>query len=147
MSWAAACGLYITFVGVVPAWGHAVFPTKIFPADSDQRIVVDVPHERAPEDFNVAIDIAIPTGWKAPGCEAVAPWKCRIDASPHVVRYSKDAAAGPNANDEKFAFNARTGPPGNHSFPTNQTYNNGEKVGWIGAAGTAEPAPILKTEA
>lgn len=143
-----ACGSFLTILlGSGPAWGHAIFPTKVFPADSDQRIVINVAHERAPEEFNIAIDVSIPTGWKVTACEAVAPWKCRIDASPQVLRYSKDAAAGPAANDESFSFTARTGPPNTYSFPTNQTYNSGEKVGWVGPVGSEEPAPVLKTEA
>ncbi len=147
---AAASGisLALLLLGAAPAWGHAVFPTKVYPSDSDQRIVLDVAHERGPDDFNVAVDVAMPAGWNATACEAAAPWQCRIDAgNPKVVRFSKDAAAGPTANDETFVFTARTGPPGNHSFPTNQTYNTGERIAWAGPVGSNEPAPVLKTEA
>ena len=39
------------------------------------------------------------------------------------------------------------GLPGTYAFPTDQTYNTGETIGWVGTPGSNEPAPALKTQA
>lgn len=115
-------------------------------AGSELTLTMDVPHERDDTTYNVGVVVAMPAGWAARSCEAQATWTCRLDASGAraTVQFTKDAGAAPG-QDETFRFAVRAAPSaGAYSFPTVQTYNTGEAVRWIGAAGTAEPAPVLQ---
>jgi hypothetical protein len=130
-----------------PASAHATFvgPTS-YPTGADQHLTLEVPHERSDGPFNVDVAVYLPATWQAQACDAVAPWSCTIgvgDGRP-LLRWIKDAAAGPTSNDETFSFAARTGPPGLAAFPVIQTYSTGEEVRWIGSPGAGEPAPTLQ---
>jgi uncharacterized protein YcnI len=144
---ALAVGVVAIVVGLAtPASAHASFAgPSSYPSSTDQRLTLDVPHERGDGPNNVKVEVFLPADWRANGCESAAPWHCSVETSDGrpVVRWTKDAGAGPTASDEQFVFNARTGAPGRATFPVVQTYSTGETVRWIGPPDSDEPAPYL----
>ena len=136
------------FASATAASAHATFtgaPGAI-DAGTELTLSMDVPHERDDTTYNVDVVVAMPAGWVARSCEAAATWTCRTDTvdTRAVVRFTKAAGSGP-AQDETFRFVVRAAPTaGRYAFPTVQTYNTGEVVRWIGAAGSAEPSPVLQ---
>jgi uncharacterized protein YcnI len=132
-----------------PASAHASFvgAPSGYPANSEQTLTMNVPHERDDTTYNVAVSVRIPATWSALSCQSKATWTCSIDVvdGRQVFRFVKTAGSEV-AEDETFQFTARTAPAaGTFSFETVQTYNTSEVVSWIGAAGTANPAPTLST--
>lgn len=131
-----------------PALAHATFPGgTTYPSGTDQRLVMDVAHEREPGVYNTAVSAFLPSSWSALACEAAPTWQCQVttaDGRP-VIRWTKDAGAPQTPNDETFAFTARIGPPGAASLPVTQTYSTGEVVRWIGPSNSEEPAPVLES--
>ncbi len=141
--------LLVALFDATPAGAHASFlgAPAAFPISTDQSLTMEVPHERDDVTYNVEVKVALGDGWTATGCEASATWTCThgVQDGRQVVRFVKDAGAGPAA-DEVFRFSVRTASAvGTFPFPTIQTYNTGETVSWIGQAGSEEPAPVLKT--
>lgn len=118
-----------------------------YPANTDQALTLNVPHERDDVTYSVDVVVAMPSGWTALSCQTKATWECSlgtVDAR-QVVRFTK-ASGAEAAEAETFQFGARTASAaGSYAFPTVQTYNTGEIVRWIGGAGTDKPAPILVT--
>ena len=131
------------------ASAHAVFvgaPNGV-PTNSEQALSMGVPHERDDTTYNVDIVIAMPAGWQPLSCQTKSTWSCSIGTSGdrQVIHFVKAAGASV-AEDETFQFSVRAASTvGSFSFPTIQTYNTGEVVRWIDAAGGAEPAPTLAT--
>lgn len=126
-----------------PAGGHATFAEVGVPADSEQRITMFVPEERGPTVHNVGIDLRVPVGWSALGCQQVAPWACQV-ADGGVIKWTKTPGAAPSDADTRFVFTVRTGSPGMVSVPVVQTYDSGEVVRWIGPADSEEPAAFVE---
>ena len=126
-----------------PASAHASFAEVGVPASSDQRLTMFVPEERGPDVHNVAVDLRVPAGWSALGCEAAAPWSCQVAAG-GVIKWTKAAGAPPVPADTLFYFTVRTGSPGVVGVPVVQTYDSGEVVRWIGPAESEEPAAFIE---
>ena len=132
-----------------PASAHAGFvgAPSGYPANTDQALTLKVPHERDAATYNVDVAVAMPPGWTALLCQSKATWSCSLDTidARQVVRFTK-ASGAEAVEDQNFQFLARTASTaGSYAFPTVQTYNTGEIVRWIGAAGTDKPAPTLAT--
>ena len=131
------------------AWAHASFVGGAggYPVNTDHMLTLNVPHECDSATYNVDVVIAIPAGWGALSCQTTATWTCSlgtVDSRP-VVRFTKNEGAEP-AEDKAFRFTARTARTGERfGFPTVQTYNTGDIVRWIGAAGAEKPTPMLAT--
>jgi Domain of unkown function (DUF1775) len=140
--------------GVIGAWApsivdaHTEFedaPASIAP-DSDVALEMHVAHERGDGVYNVGVAIRLPEGWTGVACETKPTWTCAIatESQRDVIRFTKDEGAAP-AEDESFNITLHSGTTiGTASFPTLQTYNTGEEVGWIGDPGSDEPAPTLE---
>jgi uncharacterized protein YcnI len=132
-----------------PASAHAGFvgAPSAYPANSEQTLTMNVPHERDDTTYNVAVSVRIPASWGASSCQAKPTWTCSIEVveGRQVFRFAKTPGAEA-AEDERFQFSVRTAlEAGTFPFETIQTYNSGEVVSWIGAAGTTNPAPRLST--
>lgn len=144
-----ACAAALVLFSSSSAWAHASFVggASGYPVNTDQTLTLNVPHERDGATFNVDVVIAIPAGWTALSCQTKATWTCSlgtVDTRP-VVRFTKNEGVEP-AEDQAFRFTARTAPTVERfGFPTVQTYNTGEIVRWIGAAGAEKPTPMLAT--
>lgn len=138
-------------VPALPALAHATFssPAKV-KADTDTKLILDVPNERDDPVHNTGVKMAVPSGWKPLACDAAAPWSCTVETTGSdgrtVVAWVK-AADGATAGDETFSFTVHTGPAGKVAFPVVQSYSNGESVAWSGPTGSKEPAPTLEAVA
>lgn len=133
---ARAASAHATFSGAPPA----------IEAGREVALTMDVPHERDDRTYNVEVVVAMASGWSVRSCEPKPTWTCgpaTVDGRA-VLRFVKDAGAAP-AEDETFRF-ALLAPAaaGTYAFATLQTYDTGEVVRWIGAAGSASPAPQLE---
>lgn len=125
------------------AGAHATFAEVGVPADSEQGITMFVPEERGPTVHNVGVDLRVPAGWSALGCQQVAPWTCQVSDG-GVIKWTKTPGAAPSDADTMFVFTVRTGSPGTVSVPVVQTYDSGEVVRWIGPADSEEPAAFIE---
>ncbi|HEY7628625.1 MAG TPA: DUF1775 domain-containing protein [Ilumatobacteraceae bacterium] len=142
----ALCSVLAAFPELASA--HAVFvnPPGSVAIGSDVTLTMNVPHEREEGIYNVDVAVRLPQGWNGVSCQSKATWTCSIAPSSgyDVVHFAKDASAAP-AEDETFVMTVHAGgSAGTVSFPTLQTYSTGEVVGWVGAPGSAEPAPVLQ---
>ena len=140
---AATCTAGAVVAAGQPAGAHATFAEVGVPAESEQRITMFVPEERGPTVHNVGIDLRVPAGWSAVGCQQVAPWTCQA-ADGGVIKWTKAPGAAPSEADTMFVFTVRTGAPGTVSVPVVQTYDSGEVVRWIGPADAEEPAAFIE---
>ncbi len=141
-------------VGIVGAWApasvfaHVEFedaPATVAP-NSDIALTLHVANEREASNFNVAVAMRLPEGWTGVSCETKPTWTCEISTvSERVeVHFDKDAGAAA-AEDETFEFTLHSAATlGTATFPTLQTYDTGEEVGWIGDPGSENPSPVLE---
>ena len=140
--------------GLVGAWApasvfaHVEFedaPATVAP-NSDIALTLHVANEREASNFNVGVAVRLPEGWTGVSCETKPTWTCEIalESQRVVVHFDKDAGAAA-AEDETFEFTLHSSATlGTAAFPTLQTYDTGEEVGWIGDPGSDEPAPTLE---
>jgi Domain of unkown function (DUF1775) len=140
--------------GLIGAWAPAIVdahvefedaPASIAP-DTDIPLTLHVPNEREAANYNVKVAIRLPEGWTGESCETKPTWTCTIttESQRDVVSFVKDEGAAP-AEDETFNVTLHSGTIlGTVSFPTLQTYDTGEEVGWIGDPGSDEPSPTLE---
>ena len=120
-------------------------PATVAP-NSDIALTLHVANEREATNFNVAVAMQLPEGWTGVSCETKPTWKCEITTvSERVeIHFDKDEGAAP-AEDEIFEFTLHSAANlGTATFPTLQTYNTGEEVGWIGDPASDAPAPTLE---
>jgi Domain of unkown function (DUF1775) len=120
-------------------------PASVAP-DSDIAVTLHVEHERGAGVYNVGVAIRLPEGWTGVACETKPTWTCGIatESQRVVVTFVKDEGAAP-AEDETFNITLHSATTvGTATFPTLQTYNTGEEVGWVGDPGSEEPAPTLE---
>ena len=115
------------------ASAHAEFEATSVTASSTTQVVLDVPHERAPNVFNTAVRIQIPSGWSAPTCTSPAGWICSISSG--EVAFSKNDPRSIINSSEAFRF-ALSAPAstGTTTFPVVQIYDTGENVLWSSSA-------------
>ena len=115
------------------ASAHAEFESTSVTATSTTQVVLDVPHERAPNVFNTTVRIQIPNGWSAPTCTSPAGWTCSISSG--EVAFSKDDPRSIVNSSEAFRF-ALSAPAstGTTTFPVAQIYDTGENVLWSSSA-------------
>jgi periplasmic copper chaperone A len=146
---AAVTAALFVLLPATPAAAHATFvgAPSGFPINSDQALTMNVPDERDDTTYNVEVVVDVPDGWTALSCQGKPTWTCSLTtlSGRPVVRFTKAAGAAV-AEDQAFQFAVRTAATvGLFPFRTLQTYNTGEIVRWIGAAGSANPAPMLTT--
>jgi LPXTG-motif cell wall-anchored protein len=148
----AAAGVFaalLVLLSASSAAAHAVFvgtPSGV-PVDTDQALVMNVPHERGDDVYNVEVTVAMPAGWQPLSCQVKDTWTCELTTldGRRVVHFVKSSGAPP-AEDETFGFSVHTATTvGSFSFPTVQKYSSAEIVRWISDPGTEEPAPVLRT--
>ncbi len=143
--------------GLIAAWAptsvfaHVEFedaPATVAP-NADIALTMHVPNERDASNFNVAVATQLPEGWTGVSCEEKPTWTCEIaTVSDRVeIHFTKDAGAAA-AEDEIFEFTLHSSATvGAVTFPTLQTYDTGEEVGWVGDPGSENPAPTLEIAA
>jgi hypothetical protein len=115
------------------ASAHAEFESTSVTASSTTQVVLDVPHERAPNVFNTTVRVQIPSGWSSPTCTSPAGWTCG-SSSGEVAFYKNDPGSIVDSS-EVFGF-ALSAPAsaGTATFPVAQIYDTGENVLWSSSA-------------
>jgi uncharacterized protein YcnI len=135
-------------VAAVPAtaWAHAVFLSSgSVPANSDQKLTLNVPEEKGPDVHNAKVIFVVPGGFKVAGCDAKPQWTCAVapaSGGRTTVTYTRSSG---NDADARFSFGVHTpGQPGDYPFNTIQTYSDNSTVRWDGPPNSDTPAPVLK---
>ena len=143
-----AAGLAGLVIAAVPtsAWAHAVFLSSgSVPANSDQKLTLNVPEEKGPSVHNTKVVFVVPSGFSVSGCDPKPQWKCGLSGANGgrtLVTYTRDSGDDP---DGRFSFNVHTpGQPGDYPFQTNQTYSDNSTARWNGPPDSDSPAPVLK---
>ena len=135
-------------IAAVPgtAWAHAEFASKpSVPANSDQKLTINVPEEKGPDVHNAKVVFVVPAGFKVSGCDEKREWTCAVSEGSNgrsLVTYTRSSGVDP---DGKFSFGVHTpGQGGDYPFPTNQTYSDNTTNRWAGPPNSDNPAPVLK---
>jgi uncharacterized protein YcnI len=142
---AVAAGVVMAAVPAA-AWAHAVFLSSgSVPANSDQKLTLNVPEEKGPSVHNTKIVFVVPAGFSVSGCDPKPEWTCAVSGASNgrtLVTYTR--SSGTDA-DGRFTFGVHTpGQGGDYPFQTNQSYSDNSTVRWDGPPGSDTPAPVLK---
>ena len=142
-------GLAAVAVGAViaafpaTAWAHAEFESNSsVPANSDQKLTLNVPEEKGPSVHNTKVVVVVPSGFSVSGCEK-SGWKCEV-APASGGRTTVTYTRGSDDYDTRFSFGVHTPGPGDYPFATNQTYSDNSTARWSGPPDSDNPAPVLK---
>jgi periplasmic copper chaperone A len=97
----------------------------------------------------VRFDVQLPTGVEFLGARSLGGWKLVRAASrggPRTISFRARRPLGPGEAEHEFVVSLRLPrtPGATLSFKGVQTYDNGEKVRWIGPPGSEEPAPTVR---
>jgi uncharacterized protein YcnI len=126
------------------AWAHAEFQgNSSVPANSDQKLTLNVPEEKGPSVHNAKVVIVVPSGFSVSGCEPKPQWKCAVAPASEgrtTVTYNRESGDDPDGH---FSFGVRTPGPGEYPFATNQTYSDNSTARWNGPPDSDNPAPVL----
>ena len=135
-------------LAVVPAaaWAHAVFLSSgSVPANSDQKLTLNVPEEKGPSVHNTKVVFVVPSGFSVSGCDQKPQWSCAVSGASNgrtLVTYTRSSGSDADA---RFTFGVHTpGQGGDYPFQTNQSYSDNSTVRWDGPPGSDTPAPVLK---
>jgi len=128
------------------AWAHAVFLSSAsVPANSDQKLTINVPEEKGPNVHNTKVVFVVPGGFSVSGCDQKREWSCAVSGASNgrtLVTYTR--SSGTDA-DGRFTFGVHTpGQGGDYPFQTNQSYSDNSTVRWDGPPDSENPAPVLK---
>jgi uncharacterized protein YcnI len=127
------------------AWAHAVFlSNSSVPANSDQKLTLNVPEEKGPSVHNTKVVFVVPAGFSVAGCDPKPQWRCAVAPASEgrtTVTYTREGGDDPDA---RFSFGVRTPGPGEYPFATNQTYSDNSTMRWNGPPDSESPAPVLK---
>ena len=128
------------------AWAHAAFLSSgSVPANSDQKLTLNVPEEKGPSAHNAKVVFVVPAGFKVAGCDPKPQWDCAVSGASNgrtLVTYTRSSG---NDADARFSFGVHTpAQAGDYPFQTNQTYSDNSTVRWDGDSGSDTPAPVLK---
>jgi uncharacterized protein YcnI len=142
---AAVAGGVVAFVPAA-AWAHAVFLSSgTVPANSDQKLTLNVPEEKGPSVHNAKVIFVVPSGFKVAGCDPKPQWSCAVSGASNgrtLVTYTRDSGTDADA---RFSFGVHTpAQAGDYPFQTNQTYSDNSTVRWDGPPDSDTPAPVLK---
>jgi uncharacterized protein YcnI len=141
-------GLAGGVIAAVPtsALAHAVFlSSDSVPANSDQKLTLNVPEEKGPSVHNSKVVFVVPAGFSVSGCDPKPQWKCEVSGASGgrtLVTYIRESGDDPDA---RFSFGVHTpGERGDYPFQTNQSYSDNSTVRWNGPPDSETPAPVLK---
>jgi uncharacterized protein YcnI len=141
-------GLAGVVIAAVPssAWAHAVFLSSAsVPANSDQKLTLNVPEEKGPSVHNRKVVFVVPSGFSVKGCDPKPQWKCDVSGASEgrtLVTFNRESGDDP---DGRFSFGVHTpGQPGDYPFQTNQSYSDNSTARWNGPPDSETPAPVLK---
>lgn len=129
-------------ITAAPAFAHVGVETDNARPGAEATVTVHVPNESESAD-TTKVEVQLPEGFAFVRAKSQRGWK--VSAQGNVVTIAGGTIAP--GDDRDFALVVRNATePGEYTFPAIQTYSNGERVRWIGAAGTDKPAPDLVVE-
>jgi uncharacterized protein YcnI len=142
---AVAIGVVVAAVPAA-AWAHAVFvSSSSVPANSDQKLTLNVPEEKGPDVHNTKVVFIVPAGFSVSGCDPKPQWTCAVSPASGgrtLVTYTRSTGTDP---DGRYSFGVHTPRQGgDFPFNTNQTYSDNSTVRWDGPPDSDTPAPVLK---
>lgn len=128
------------------AWAHAEFlGNASVPANSDQKLTINVPEEKGANVHNAKVVFVVPAGFSVSGCDPKPEWACAVSPASNgrtLVTYTR--SSGSDA-DGRFSFGVHTpGKAGDYPFQTNQSYTDNSTQRWDGPPDSESPAPVLK---
>ena len=142
---AVAIGVVVAAVPAA-AWAHAVFvSSSSVPANSDQKLTLNVPEEKGPDVHNTKVVFIVPAGFSVSGCDPKPQWTCAVSPASGgrtLVTYSRSTGTDPDGRYSLGVHTPRQG--GDFPFNTNQTYSDNSTVRWDGPPDSDTPAPVLK---
>ena len=141
---AVPLSLLVLVLCATPAFAHATFDVTQAPASSTQDFSLRVPLER--DAVNDLVEVLVPGVFEVTACDGTEGWDCQQDTTQDgdtVVTLTRQPDGPGDA--EQFAL-TMTAPTdeGVYTFPTIQTYDDGEEVAWINDPGTDRPAPRIQ---
>ncbi|HEV8627807.1 MAG TPA: hypothetical protein VG034_25490, partial [Acidimicrobiia bacterium] len=75
---AVAAGVVVAAVPAT-AWAHAVFlSSSSVPANSDQKLTLNVPEEKGSSIHNTKVVFVVPSGFSVSGCDPKPQWTCAV---------------------------------------------------------------------
>jgi uncharacterized protein YcnI len=97
----------------------------------------------------VRLDVQLPAGVAFLGARSLGGWRLARTASaggPRTISFRARRPLGPGEATQEFVVSLRMpkAPGATLAFKGVQTYDNGEKVRWIGPPGSDEPAPTVR---
>jgi len=141
---AMAAGVVLAAVPAA-AWAHAAFLSSgSVPANSDQKLTLNVPEEKGPNVHNTKVVFVVPSGFSVSGCDQKPQWSCTVSGASNgrtLVTYTRSSGSDADA---RFTFGVHTPGGGDYPFQTNQSYSDNSTVRWDGPPDSDTPAPVLK---
>ena len=126
----------------------SVLPAEA-PPDTNQTFSVRVPNEKD-DQGTVKVRVELPAGLTVSRFQPKPGWTRDIEKNGQgqMTAVTWSGAVIAPAEFEDFVFQARTPKEGSSvSFKAHQTYQGGETVEWVNAAGQDRPAPVLALKA
>jgi uncharacterized protein YcnI len=122
--------------------GHAVVYPKASAAGAYERYVLRVPNER--DLATTRVEIRFPADVRVTSFADVAGWQLEVltDSAKRVIGAVWTGTLPPKRFVEFPFVGANPKTAGSLTWPAFQTYANGERVEWTGAAGTKSPASV-----
>jgi uncharacterized protein YcnI len=129
------------------AFGHFdVKPKRGDPSDA-RAFTFSIENEKS-DASTVRFDVQLPAGVAFLGARSLGGWRLgRTDAEgPRTISFRARKPLGPGEAVQEFVVSLRLpkAPGATLAFKGVQTYDNGEKVRWIGPPGSEEPAPTVR---
>ena len=131
-----------------PALAHfEIKPRRGDPGDA-RSFTFSIENEES-KASTVRFDVQLPAGVAFLGASSLGGWKLQRTATtggPRTISFRARKPLGPGEATQEFVVSLRLpkAPGATLSFKGVQTYDNGDKVRWIGPPGSSEPAPTVR---
>jgi uncharacterized protein YcnI len=137
----AALAALLTIVPAL-AFGHATVYPKASTTGAYEKYVLRVPNEK--EVATTRVEIRFPAGLRVTSFGDVAGWRLEVltDSAQRIVGAVWTGTLPPQRFVELPFVGANPKTAGQLVWPVYQTYADGERVEWTGAAGTKAPASV-----
>src|SRR3712207_4663432 len=122
-----------------PAFAHVTVRTDNAAPEAFAKYTVRVPNEKD-DASTVRVDLQMPDGFSIGGYQPVQGWDISVENNVLVI----DGGEIEPGQFQEFSFSAQNpAEEGDLQFPAIQTYDDGQKVRWVGDENADEPAPVV----
>jgi uncharacterized protein YcnI len=131
------------------AGAHLEFKPESATPGKARTFELEVPNER-PSASTVGVEVQLPSGITEVSPRSLGGWTLKVTkgTAGDVARFSLKAGEPIGPGNKSRSFEISMKPPDKPGavlvFKAIQTYDNGERVRWIGPPGTEEPAPRIE---